>query len=212
MSGPITTYRFVAQDATTNDWVDLDIRESCDKSLQYFRSVWHKLTLATQNCCKLRDVRHPNWADWKPHEWSAKVEQYRLSFVAWDGDFLAGFLNLRTNFRSVVTDEPIIYVEHIAAFPGNQPTDLWERRLKGVGPALLAYAVQTGKQQGAARLGLHADAEAVGWYDQLDKKRGKVFEVRQMNVAGLYPVSASQVYFETSVHGAATLLDDYKDG
>jgi hypothetical protein len=153
------------------------------------------------------------WTGWKPHEWNRKAVPDRIKFAAWDGDTLAGFLNLRTEFVSVVDNKPLIYVEHVATFPGNIPTDLWHRRLKKVGVALLAFAVYQANQRGLQRIGLHADADAVSWYDQLHKQFENLFEVRrQGGVPGPHPNSASQIYFESSIPGAALLLENYLNG
>jgi len=212
-SGPVV-YEFNAEDAS-GKWVNLEIIEADELCIRYFEKVWHKLTQAVSNACALCNEPKPapSWTGWKPHEWNKKAVANRLKFAAWDGDILAGFLNLRTEFKSVADDKPLIYVEHVATFPGNMPTDIWHRRLKKVGVALMAFAAYQANQRGCQRIGLHADEEAVGWYDQIHEQFNKLFEVRQQGgIQGPHPNSTGQIYFETSIQGTARLLENYKNG
>jgi hypothetical protein len=194
-------YLFVAQDARTGE-----------TSRKRHAQVWHKLTQAVKQSCKLFERKHPNWTEWEPHAWASRVVPDRRKFVAWDGDIVAGFLNVRINYKSVLEpDSPVLYIEHLGTFPGNLSTRLWERRLKETGPALLAFAAKEAASIGANRISLHADAEAVSWYDKMNDKFGGLFEYRMTGVQGPYPVNVGQLYFESSVIGAQTLLASYRD-
>ncbi len=206
-----SNYRFVAFDSSADRWVELVIEPASERSQLFLTKVWHKLSQAVENACKLEESPVPNWVTWRPHEWSTKPTPHQLRLVAWDGDVLAGFLNLRLDRLSVQGKKPIVYVEHVATFPGNISTSLWKRRLSAVGRALLAYAVERAHELGRDRIGLHADADAVAWYNALDNEYNKLFSVRQAGILGLYPNSQTQIYFETSPMGAQSLLEGYRN-
>ena len=204
-------YEFVAKDADSGAWVVLDIREACPLSEKNFEKVWHKLALAVENHHKLGNTNAPNWVTWKPHEWSKKVVPGRRKFIAWDGDVLAGFLNLQA-WKSEVNAQPTTYIEHLATFPGNIQTAIWSRRLKEVGIALMCYASAVGNLENAPRVALHSDEDAIGWYDGLEGKLGNLFEVRRRGVEGPHPSNRDQMYFETNEQGSEVLRRYYSHG
>src|SRR5262249_49370062 len=135
----------------------------------------------------------PEWTNWKPGEWCDQQRGYenRQKIVAWCGSHLAGFLNVWPNFDSIhQTGKCVLYIEHLAASPGDLTTELWARRYSGVGAALFAYSVLLSHLGGfEGRLGLHvADSVALGFYRHLHTKRsGALFYPEQAGVAGPTP-------------------------
>jgi hypothetical protein len=107
-------------------------------------------------------------------------------------------------------------LEHIAAAPGNQTTELWNRRFKAVGAALFAYAVLLSNLLGfEGRVGLHvADSEAGGFYQRLHEKCDNLlFFSQKTGVAG--PTrrgehDKAKMYLETMETGASRWLEEYR--
>jgi hypothetical protein len=136
----------------------------------------------------------PEWTAWKPGEWCGQQHGYerRQKVVAWHGSNLIGFLNVWPDFGSIhQPGKRVLYVEHLAAAPGNLPTQLWVRRFRRVGGALFTYAVLLSHQQGfEGRLGLHvADDAALGFYRWLndDCCRGALLHAERTGVNGPTP-------------------------
>lgn len=161
----------------------------------------------------------PGYVAWEPHDWSkaTKGVEDRVKVTAWDGKTMVGFVNLRSAFSSPYDSaKRVMYVEHMAAAPGNLATDLWERRLSYVGQALLAYAVLQSHQAGfGGLLGLHAaDDEALAYYERLNSDfEGKLFLEKVLDVAAPFPTgdkARSKPYLETTPAGASELLEAYR--
>jgi hypothetical protein len=175
---------------------------------------------AIRNHCKLAvpPVPPPGWTGWNVHDWCTKTKgvEDRLKYVAWDGDVIAGFLFLRPGFPSAVDPgRSLLYVEDLAAAPGNLRTDLWCRPLKYVGLALLAFAAVQSQERGFdGNLGLHAaDTDALGWYDDLNAKRGgRLFRPPVNGINAPQPIgadAADKLFFETYTDGIAELAREY---
>jgi hypothetical protein len=127
-------------------------------------------------------------------------------------------LNVWPDFDSILQPgKRVLYVEHLAAAPGNLSTALWVRRFGRVGGALFAYAVLLSHQQGfEGRLGLHAaDAGAPGFYRHLNTGpcHGILFHPEQTGIAGPTPRGAHETgktYLETTEAGATIWLEEYR--
>jgi hypothetical protein len=189
-----------------------------DRSRRYFRGVWHKMQQAFSTFHEIARVQPiPGWAGWKVHDWcdEARGCEDRQKFVAWCGDMMAGFLNLRPDFPSQgQPGQKVMYVEHMAAAPGNLHTPVWRRRVSHVGQMLLAYAVFQSKRQGfGGLLGLHAaDGESLAYYRSLNTQRGGSVFLPERTGVGAPSNRATEltkVYLETTRPGADALLEDY---
>jgi hypothetical protein len=137
--------------------------------------------------------------------------------VAWCGSRLVGFLNVWPDFESIhQTGKRVLYIEHIAASPGDLSTELWARRYSGVGAALFAYAVLVSHVRGfEGQLGLHvADPSALAFYRHLHSKcLGGLFQPERTGVAGPTPRGdreASKTYLETLEAWATQWLEGYR--
>jgi hypothetical protein len=115
----------------------------------------------------------------------------------------------------------VLYIEHIAASPGDLDTELWGRRYSHVGFALLAYAILWSRQQGfAGRLGLHvADAGVLGFYRSLSQNHcgGKLWHPERRGVLAPTPYSTMEtdgerVYLESTEDASTTWLEEYRRG
>ncbi len=211
-------YCFVVENPDKKS-VLLEIRPHDDLARQYYLGVWQKMSQALQKRHQLAGTAAPEWTTWKPGEWcdQRRGNENRQQLVAWCGDDLAGFLNLRPNHPSVFqTDKYVLYVEHLAAAPGNITTDLWVRRFGRVGETLFAYAVLVSHLQGfEGRLGLHAaETSALGFYRRLHQKCGeRLFHPERIGVAGATPHGVretTRTYLETVEAGATGWLEEYR--
>src|SRR5262249_3428836 len=141
----------------------------------------------------------------------------RQKIVAWCGNNLVGFLNVWPDVPAIhQPGKSVLYVEHLAASPGNLSTALWMPRFCRVGGVLFAYAVWLSYQQNFdGRLGLHvADDQAIGFYQHLNSKycEGTLFYPQQNGVAGPTPRGdreKAKVYLETTEAGAVRWLKEY---
>lgn len=212
-------YCFVVLDDAGRSVVAQVVRHD-DRSRRYYRGVWHKMQQAVTTF--FHDIAGaqpvPGWAGWKVHDWCDEVRgcEDRQKYVAWCGDMMAGFLNLRPDFPSQhQPGQKLMYVEHMAAAPGNLSTPIWRRRVTHVGLMLLAYAVFQSKHQGfGGLLGLHAaDGDSLAYYRHLNTQQGgSVFLTERTGVNGPSNRAAdlTKVYLETTQAGADALLEDYR--
>lgn len=110
----------------------------------------------------------------------------------------------------------MLYLEHIAAAPGCQTTELWMRKFSKVGAALFAYVVLLSKLQGFdGRVGLHvAGEDAAKFYEALDARcGGGLFHPALTGVHGPTPRAeheTSKAYLETREAGATRWLEEYR--
>jgi hypothetical protein len=200
--------------------VEMLIRPHDDLAKKHYQGIWNKLAQAVQKHHQLGSGSPaPAWTTWKPWEWCDPRQGYekRQQYVAWYGDNLVGFLNVRPDFPSNrQSGKMVLYIEHLAAAPGNLSTALWIRRFRYVGQALMAYAVLLSQQQGfEGRLGLHvADEEALGFYRRIHAKcPGGLFHPETTGVAGPTPRGEherTKVYLETTETGASAWLEGYR--
>jgi hypothetical protein len=199
--------------------VRLSLHVNHELAYSYFKDVWYKLLLALKNFHKIHGTSAPECVNWEPHDWSraTKGVEDRVKVTAWDGNAMVGFVNLRPAFNSPHDSaKRVMYVEHMAAAPGNLATDLWEKRLSYVGQALLAYAVLQSHQAGFdGLLGLHAaDDTALAYYEKLNSDfEGKLFFDKAFDVAAPFPIgdkARSKPYLETTPAGALELLEAYR--
>jgi hypothetical protein len=213
-------YLFVVQDPQ-DQAVLVDFRDHDDAAKQQYLGVWHKLAQAVQRHHQLGGHSPaPPWTAWKPGEWCDQQRGYesRRKVVAWCDDNLVGFLNLWPDFRaSQAPDKNVLYVEHLAAAPGNLVSELWVPRFRRVGGVLLAYAIWLSTKQGLeGRLGLHAaDDQALSFYQHVDRKycAGTLFYPVRTGVAGPTPRGRheeAKPYLETTEAGAARWLKEYE--
>jgi hypothetical protein len=213
-------YCFVAVEEATGRSVELAVQAYDDGAKEHFQSVWKRLYGALERHHKNCNRPAPAWTGWKPWDWCEESKpgyEGRIKNVAWSGDVPVGFLNLWTDFPSVhQPGKTVLYLEHIAAAPGNNRTELWHRRFRAVGGALFAYTVLLSQQRGFdGRIGLHvADADALGFYRRLHAKVGDaLFYPDQTGVRGPTPRGAHETgktYLETTEAGAARWLEEYR--
>lgn len=188
-----------------------------DRARRFFHNVWSKMANVVEKYHEHSgDGQCPAWTAWQVSKWSKERAQGREGYVAWNGDLMAGFVNVRFPFQSIVEPgKPIAYLEHIAAFPGCQDTRIWNRRMGGVGQALMAFAVRLSVQRGYEGIvGLHAASEsAQKWYEELNEAfEGKLLAGPLANIAGFYERSRDLPYYETGPEGAMLLLEEYHHG
>lgn len=217
-----SAYLFVAQDRDGRS-VLLSIAEQDERCADYFRLVWERLCTALKNYHDQAAVQRreasqaPPWVHWKPESWcrDRKIPD-RQRFAAWAGSSLVGFVNLRPGYPSQHEEgQRLLYVEHLATAPGNLSTDLWTRRLQGVGTALMAYIILQAQQQGfGGRIGLHAASpDAASYYESL-RLRFSFFHPPRQGVAGTPEDKKAQEkpYFESIPARALAFLEDYRHG
>jgi hypothetical protein len=213
-------YCFVVEDAQ-GDPFELEILPTDERAKQHFQSIWQRLAMALEGVQKIEKIDLPGWASWQPWKWCVdKRSAYlpRQQFVAWCGPNQIGILNLWPDFDSVHdSGKMTLYIEHVGASPGNLDTSLWNRLYRGIGTALMAYAVKESEDQGFdGRLTLHAsDDEALAFYRNLDKKvGGNLFFPERTGVVGPTPHGvngdAGRTFLETTPTGAKILLGVYR--
>jgi len=212
-------YCFVVEEKRSGESFVLDIRPKDDTMREHFVKVWQKLGSAFNAQCQLGRTASPGWVNWKPGEWCEQKKdcEDRLQYGAWCGDNLVGFLNVRPHFLSPHATGELLYVEHLAAAPGNIDTSLWSKRFQYTGQALLAYAVLLSKNNGySGRFGLHvADAAALEWYRHLNKTKcgGSLFFPERSGVNGPGQHGdrdAEKTFLEATEPGAAAWLETYR--
>jgi hypothetical protein len=214
------SYSFVVEDAK-GDFFELDITAYDNRAKQHFQSVWQRLSLALDGVRKIETLTMPGWVGWQPWKWCEDrrpAYQPRQTFVAWCGDNQTGILNVWAGFDSVhAPGNKTLYVEHVGAAPGNLDTTLWNRRYRGVGQALMAYAVKVSSEQGFdGRVTLHAaDATALGFYRHLHTKMGgNLFYPEQTGILGPTPHAvggdAGRTFLEIKQTEAERLLEVYR--
>lgn len=212
-------YEFVIEN-DDQDWFRLEFRPFDDNAQQWFSGVWQRLSGSLEKSHKLAGTNSPEWVHWKPWDWcKSKRPGYesRLTVVAWCGFQVAGFLNVWPNFASQHgTGQTTLYLEHMAATPGNQTTELWNRRYRHVGVALLAYAVKVSQDTGYdGRLSLHAASDsALAFYRKIAENRTPpLFYDERTGIRGPTPHAARSdaelTYLETTPEGAMNFLEDY---
>jgi GNAT superfamily N-acetyltransferase len=211
---------FVVEDAGGTSY-ELDIARVADRAKQHLQSVWQRLSLAVETWGKIESLVVPGWTQWKPWKWcddTRAAYQPRQQFVAWCGNTLAGILNVWPGFASVhEAGKDTLYVEHVGAAPGNLNAGLWDRRYRGVGQALMAYAVKLSQEQGFdGRLSLHAaDDPALNFYRHLQAKLGgSLFHPERTGVIGPTPhgpaSDGGRTYLEMKQTEAIRLLEVYR--
>jgi hypothetical protein len=213
----IEDYRFAALTEQNGQPVGalLTFEQASDKSNQYLSKVWERLIYALRNHHSHAEDQEscPSWAAWKPHEWATKNMPTRQKFVAWHAGVLAGFVNIQDNFPSQFhANQNIIYLEHLAAFPGYLTCGLWDRKLEGMGIPLLAFSIfQSVKQGRSGIVGLHVDGGAMKFYEKLPDILGfPVFHDMQYNVSGPEPrreETKTQAYLEVTPEAASKILE-----
>jgi hypothetical protein len=214
-------YCFVVEDPDGNS-VLVEFRPHDDIARQQYLGIWNKLSQAVQKHHQLsKGPPAPEWTTWKPWEWCDQRRGYenRQAVVAWCGDHLIGFLNLWADFASIhQAEKRVLYIEHLAAAPGNLTTALWVRRYRHVGAALFAYAALVSHLRGfEGRLGLHvADETALRFYRHVHGKcMNNLFYPERNGVAGPMPRGqheTNKTYLETMEAGATQWLEGYRRG
>lgn len=189
--------------------------EACHKM---FSGVWGRMQAALTGFCKnLGQVDCPGWAGWDLSRWyTSKEPSDRIKYAAWVGDSVVGILNVRPGFPShFEPEEKLLYIEHVAASPGDIATPLWERRYSSIGTALMAYAILQSVNRGfKGRVGLHAaDRAAADFYSNLHGKFSLFVADPKIGVAGTEQDkrAAERPYFEVDPEAGLILLEDYRD-
>ncbi|WP_397570451.1 hypothetical protein [Schlesneria sp. T3-172] len=216
----ITDYQFeaVTRDQEGELAALLEFRVADAQSSDYLKNVWEKLSNSLRNHYKFHsnDGNCPSWVNWKPYDWSKQNCPARQKFVAWHEGVVAGFLNLQPNFPSQFSPgKNVIYMEHIAAFPGFHSTHLWHRKLSHIGIPMLGYATLQSALQGfSGVIGLHVDGGAMKFYERLPQILGfPVFHTVKYGVSAPPPrveQAKTQVYLETMVEAAEKLLEIHR--
>jgi hypothetical protein len=213
-------YCFVVEDAR-GDSFEMEILPSDERAKKHFQSVWQRLSLAVEGLHKQESLPVPAWTNWQPWKWceDKRVEyRPRRKYVAWCASNQVGLLNVWAGFPSKhEAGKQTLYIEHVGAAPGNQDTELWNRKYRYVGTALLAYAVKLSREQSfEGRISLHAsDEDALSFYRRVAAKiAGGLFYPEQKDVLGPTPHAGrndrSLTYLETTLAGADRLLEDYR--
>lgn len=215
-------YQFVVQDETDQSYL-LEIRPYESTDQPWLASVWQRLSMALSNAHKQLEIPEPGWTGWKPWDWCEKRRpgyEPRQTHLAWVGRELVGLLNVWPDFDSKnSTGQKLVYIEHLSATPWNLHTQLWRRKYKLVGTALLAYTAKLSQDLGfGGGFGLHASSsEALNFYRRVAEGREpELFYSETTGILGPTPHagrSDSQLtYLETTPQGAIGLLEDYRDG
>jgi hypothetical protein len=210
----MSDYRFTAFCPTDGEWKDLEFRELAEDARVHFRKVWGKKYQAVLGHFGACGGKCPDWATWKPDEWSQKSVDGRTGYAVWDGNTLAGFLNVRVPFSSEFVDNrPILYLEHVSTSPGNKNTPIWSRRMQYVGYAMMAFAILKSVEAGLGGIvGLHATEESKGFYATLNLVAGaSLFHPEKFNVEGFHKVHPTLAYFETQAQSAVAFLESYRN-
>lgn len=212
-------YEFVIQD-DAQAWHRLDFHSYDAAAKPWFSSVWQRMTAALATAHRQADSTAPDWVQWKPWDWCEQKRpgyESRQTIVAWCGPQVAGFLNVWCGVPSQFDrGQQTLYIEHVAAAPWNQNTELWRRRYGQTGTALLAYAVMFSQDHGlSARVSLHAsDNTALEFYRRVAENRSpKLFYDEKSGIAGPTPhgnTEISKPYLEMTPTGAISLLEDYR--
>jgi hypothetical protein len=196
----------------------LDIVPQDEDCKKMFNGVWGRMSLALKTFHENANAGSPPaWTRWKLADWfEQKNVSDRQKFAAWIGPIVVGMLNVRAPFRSPYdSGEELLYIEHVATAPGNIETDLWDRKLEGVGSALMAYAVMQSCVQGyRGRIGLHAqDSTAERFYQSLTQKYQMFYDVPMRDVAGTPEDSRAKerLYFEAPPEKACAFLEGYRN-
>jgi hypothetical protein len=213
-------YCFVIIDEASGRPVGLDVHEYDAGAKSHLQGIWQRLYLGLQGHHKLCGRPAPAWAAWRPWDWCEEKKpgyEGRIKYVAWTGDIPVGFLNVWADYPSAhQPGKSVLYLEHVASAPGNQTTELWNRRFKAVGAALFAYTLLTSRQRGFdGRVGLHvADADASSFYRHIHAKCGSaLFFPERTGVEGPTPrraLDAPKTYLETTEAGATRWLEEYR--
>ncbi len=142
------TYTFAVVDSKKQSF-RVEFERADHRAKEGFQSVWKRMSGAIEEFHKAELKFDPNgarpmplWGRWSPWDWclSSKPEvAQREMWIAWCGTRMIGFLSLWSNVPSQsVVGMSTLYIEHLAAFPGDIDTALWNRQYKGVGGVLLA--------------------------------------------------------------------------
>jgi hypothetical protein len=197
--------------------VNLRISAMDEGAHTQLKGVWSKMYTALRNYHECKgSVEVPSWTSWNLSDWyqSKKVTD-RLKFAAWIGDVLVGFLNVRAGYPC--HSEPgkcLLYIEHIATAPGNILQDIWGRRFKSVGTALVAYSILQSIERGyEGRIGLHAaDDAAADYYVRLSDKH-RILLPPKTEIPGTPEDRQARLhpYFESDPVRARLFLEGYRD-
>ena len=199
-----TTYKthefiFSVQEVSTDLWVELKFQQFDPETVSYLKKIWFRLSQAYGKACQYQKKNPPDWVAWQPHNWAKEKHSNRISIAAWANNTLAGFVNLRTEHCSPVDEKVVVYLEHIAAFPGNMDSSIWNKRMKRVGGNLFAFALLQAKRwTHSARLGLHVVDESQGFYERLDSMKPGIFASNLEGVEGYQESCRSLKYIETN--------------
>lgn len=212
-------FEFVIQD-DAEDWHRLDFRVYDEAAKPWFSSVWQRMVVALDSAHKQTATSLPEWAQWKPWDWCEKKRpgyEPRQTIVAWCGGHMAGFMNVWSGIPSQMdSGQSTLYIEHVAAAPWNQNTELWRRKYRQTGTALLAYAIKMSQDQAMdGRVSLHASNDsALAFYRKVAENRTpQLFHEEKTGVTGPTPHGnhdVSKTYLETTPAGAINFLEDYR--
>lgn len=214
-----SNFEFVVEDHA-KEWHLLKFRGYDDAAKPWFSSVWQRMTMALATAHQQANSSSPDWVQWKPWDWCERKRpgyDPRETIVAWCGPQVAGFLNVWAGVPSQFDDsQKTLYIEHIAASPWNQNTELWQRRYGQIGIALLAYAVKLSQDRGlGGRVSLHAsNNSALAFYRRVaENQPPSLFFAEKSGVVGPTPHGNNDIakpYLEMTPAGAINLLENYR--
>jgi hypothetical protein len=225
MTVNVSDFQFVVQlDAAPGkpaQYLVLEMRPYMPSDQPWLASVWRRLSDGLSAAHKKLNVAEPEWNSWKPWDWCEKQKPgygLRQTHLGWVGDELVGFLNVWPEYESPNSPgQKLVYIEHLAATPWNVPTQLWRRKYKAIGLALLAYTAKLSQDLGYGGLfGLHASSsDALNFYRSVGANRKPaLFLSEKTGVLGPTPHGnpgdLSRTYLETTPLGAINLLEDYR--
>ena len=212
-------FEFVVQDSSET-WHRLTFRFYDATAKPWFSTVWQRMATALSTAHQQANSKEPDWVKWKTWDWCEQKRpgyEARQVIVAWCGPQVAGFLNVWGGFASQFDEgQKTLYIEHVAAAPWNQNTELWRRQYSQTGTALLAYAVKFSQDQGyGGRVSLHASNEsALAFYRRVTENRiPRLFYDERMGVVGPTPHGTNDIerpYLEMTPDGSINLLEDYR--
>ena len=216
-----TNFTFAVLDERQRDF-PITFSPADPRAKECFQSVWKRMVGAVESNHKASGSPPPDWARWSPWDWclSSKPEvASREMVIGWSGDRMVGFLSLWSGFESQITaGVKTLYVEHLAAFPGDIETAIWGRLYRGVGMNLLGYAILQSVGKGFdGRLSLHAsNSDALGFYRAVEHKlNAPLFHPERTGILGPTPQAArgdsAKTYLETTESGARAWLEGYRN-
>ncbi|QDV55815.1 GNAT family N-acetyltransferase [Rosistilla oblonga] len=203
-------------------WLPIEVVPYAESHAPWFSGVWKRMADGLAKSHALVNSPPPGWIQWKPWSWVHETKpgyERRNTLVALANSQVVGFINVWPDSPSGIDpSRNTLYIEHVAACPWNLTSQLWQRKYRHIGPALLAYAQWHSQSCGNdGNLSLHAaDAAALDFYRKLESGRPQpLFTHKQTGILGPTPhghhVDRKLTYLEIIANGGLELLEDYRN-